>query len=212
MNPSRPLVGASAALPLDHVAASRSYERSSNKRSKSRRFRVPALANGILGLLVLALLFVCLYGPDKLVETVSPGYICNQSASEAIKVVRRDAVGLLSFGDFLATRAINLNVPAPLLLSIFKMDTATTRKVGRVTYCTGIVTIGLSPEFEQQQSRQSSITPRKRPRTKQDTNFWRSRHLQHLGKQGGSCLVRHSRFSIARKFSTMEIGLSKTYQ
>jgi hypothetical protein len=28
------------------------------------------------------------------------------------------------------------------------MDTATTRKVGRVTYCTGIVTIGLSPEFE----------------------------------------------------------------
>ncbi len=48
----------------------------------------------------------------------------------------------------LATRAINLNVPAPLLLSIFKMDTATTRKVGRVTYCTGIVTIGSSPEFE----------------------------------------------------------------
>ena len=40
-----------------------------------------------------------------------------------------------------------MNVPAPLLLSIFKMDTATTRKVGRVTYCTGIVTIGLSPEF-----------------------------------------------------------------
>ncbi len=148
MNPSRPLVGASAALPLDHVAASRGYERSSNKRSKSRRFRVPALANGIFGLLVLALLFVFLYGPDKLVETVSPGYMCNQSASEAIKVVRRDAVGLLSFGDFLATRAINLNVPAPLLLSIFKMDTATTRKVGRVTYCTGIVTIGLSPEFE----------------------------------------------------------------
>jgi len=148
MNPSRPLVGASAALPLDQVAASRSYERSSNKRSKSRRFRVPALANGIFGLLVLALLFVFLYGPDKLVETVSPGYMCNQSASEAIKVVRRDAVGLLSFGDFLATRAINLNVPAPLLLSIFKMDTATTRKVGRVTYCTGIVTIGLSPEFE----------------------------------------------------------------
>jgi hypothetical protein len=109
---------------------------------------VPALANGILGLLVLASLFVFLYGPDKLVETVSPGYMCNQSASEAIKVVRRDAVGLLSFGDFLATRAINLNVPAPLLLSIFKMDTAPTRKVGRVAYCTGIVTIGLSPEFE----------------------------------------------------------------
>jgi hypothetical protein len=148
MNPSRPLVGASAALPLDHVAASRSYERSSNKRSKSRRFRVPALANGIFGLLVVALLFVFLYGPDKLVETVSPGYMCNQSASEAIKVVRRDAVGLLSFGDFLATRAINLNVPAPLLLSIFKMDTATNRKVGRVTYCTGIVTVGSSPEFE----------------------------------------------------------------
>jgi hypothetical protein len=148
MNPSRPLVGASAALPLDHVAASRSYERGSNKRSKSRRFRVPALANGILGLLVLALLFVFLYGLDKLVERVSPGYMCNHSASEAIKVATRDAVGLLSFGDFLATRAINLNVPAPLLLSIFKMDTATTGKVGRVTYCTGIVTIGLSPEFE----------------------------------------------------------------
>ena len=148
MNPSRPLVGASAAFPLDQVAASRSYEPSSNTRSKSRRFRVPALANGILGLLVLALLFVFLYGSDKLVERVSPGYMCNQSASEAIKVVRRDAVGLLNFGDFLATRAINLNVPAPLLLSIFKMDTATTRKVGRVTYCTGIVTIGLSPEFE----------------------------------------------------------------
>jgi hypothetical protein len=109
---------------------------------------LPALANGILGLLVLVLLFVFLYGPDKLVERVSPGYMCNHSASEAIKVVTRDAVGLLSFGDFLATRAINLNVPAPLLLSIFKMDTATTRKVGRVTYCTGIVTIGLSPEFE----------------------------------------------------------------
>jgi hypothetical protein len=148
MNPSRPLVAASAALPLDHVAPSRRYERSSNKRSKSRGFRVPALANSTLGLLVLALLFVFLYGPDKLVETVSPGYVCNQSASEAIKVVRRDAVGLLSFGDFYATTAIHLNVPAPLLLSIFKMDTATTRKVGRVTYCTGIVTMGSSPEFE----------------------------------------------------------------
>jgi hypothetical protein len=148
MSPSRPLVAASAALPLDHVVASRRYERGSNKRSKSRRFRVPALANSILGLLVLPLLFVFLYGTDKLVETVSPGYMCNQSASEAIKVVRRNAVGLLSFGDFLATRAINLNVPAPLLLSIFKLDTATDRKVGRVTYCTGIVTIGSSPEFE----------------------------------------------------------------
>ena len=137
---------ASAALPLDHVAAS--HERSSNKRSKRRRFRVPALANSILGLFVLALLFVFLYGADKLVETVSPGYMCNQSAPEAIKVVRRDAVGLLSFGDWYATRAINLNVPASLLLSIFKMDTATTRKVGRVTYCTGIVTMGSSPEFE----------------------------------------------------------------
>ena len=136
---------ASAALPLDHVAAS--HERSSNKRSKRRRFRVPALANNILGLIVLALLFVFLYGPDKFVET-SPGYVCKQSASEAIKVVRRHAVGLLSFGDFYATKAINSNVPAPLLLSIFKMDTATTRKVGRVTYCTGIVTVGSSPEFE----------------------------------------------------------------
>jgi hypothetical protein len=58
------------------------------------------------------------------VERVSPGYMCNQSASEAIKVVRRDAAGLLSFRDFYATRAINLNVPASLLLSIFKMDTA----------------------------------------------------------------------------------------
>jgi hypothetical protein len=28
------------------------------------------------------------------------------------------------------------------------MDTATNRKVGRVTYCTGIVTMGSSPEFE----------------------------------------------------------------
>ena len=28
------------------------------------------------------------------------------------------------------------------------MDTATTRKVGRVTYCIGIVTIGSSPGFE----------------------------------------------------------------
>ena len=148
MNPSRPLVGASAALPVDHVAASRSSERGSNQRSKPRRFRVPALANAILGLPVLALLFVFLYGADKLVERVSPGYMCHQSASEAIKVVRRDAVGMLSFGDFLATRAINLNVPAPLLLSIFKMDTAPTGKVGRVAYCTGIVTIGLSPEFE----------------------------------------------------------------
>src|SRR5262249_4691912 len=148
MNPSRPLVGASAALPVDHVAASRSSERGSNQRSKPRRFRVPALANVILGLPVLALLFVFLYGADKLVERVSPGYMCHQSASEAIKVVRRDAVGMLSFGDYLATRAINLNVPAPLLLSIFKMDTAPTGKVGRVAYCTGIVTIGLSPEFE----------------------------------------------------------------
>ena len=84
---------ASAALPLDHVAASNEF--SSNKRSKRRRFRVPALANGILGLFVLALLFVCLYGADKLVETVSPGYVCNQSAPEAIKVVRKDAVGSL---------------------------------------------------------------------------------------------------------------------
>jgi hypothetical protein len=109
---------------------------------------VPALANSILGLFVLALLFVFLYGADKLVETVSPGYMCNQSAPEAIKVVRRDAVGLLSFGDWYATRAITSNVPAPLLLSIFKMDTATNRKVGRVTYCTGIVTMGSSPEFE----------------------------------------------------------------
>jgi hypothetical protein len=148
MNPSRPLAAASAALPLNHVAASQRYERSSNKRSKSRRFRVPALANNILGLIVLALLFVFVYGPDKLVETVSPGYMCNQSAPEAIKVVRREAERLLSFGDFYATRAINSNVPAPLLLSIFKMDTATDRKVGRVTYCTGIVTIGSSPEFE----------------------------------------------------------------
>src|SRR5262245_4484605 len=74
--------------------------------------------------------------------------MCNQSAPEAIKVVRRDAVGLLSFGDWYATRAINLNVPASLLLSIFKMDTATNRKVGRVTYCTGIVTVDSSPEFE----------------------------------------------------------------
>jgi hypothetical protein len=139
MSPSRPREAALAAPPLDHAAASK---------PKSRRFRVPALANCILGLLVLPLLFVFLYGPDKLVERVSPGYMCNRSASEAIKVVRRDAVGLLSFGDFLATRAVNLNVPAPLLLSIFKMDTATTRKVGRVTYCTGIVTIGSSPEFE----------------------------------------------------------------
>jgi hypothetical protein len=141
MNPSRPREAASAAAPLDHAAASKC-------RPKSRRFRVPALANSILGLLVLPLLFVFLYGSDKLMETVSPGYMCNQSASEAIKVVRTNAVGLLSFGDFLATRAINLNVPAPLLFSIFKMDTAPTRKVGTVTYCTGIVTIGSSPEFE----------------------------------------------------------------
>src|SRR5262245_44094430 len=63
--------------------------------------------------------------------------MCNQSAHEAIKVVRREAGRLLSFGDFYATSAINSNVPAPLLLSIFKMDTATNRKVGRVTYCTG---------------------------------------------------------------------------
>ena len=144
MNPSRPLVAASAALPLDQVAA----ERGSNKRSITRRFHVLALPNGILGLLVLALLFVFLCGADKLVETVSPGYVCKESASEAIKVVRKHAVGLLSFGDFYATKAINSNVPAPLLLSIFKMDTATTRKVGRVTYCTGIVTMGSSPEFE----------------------------------------------------------------
>src|SRR5262245_44092559 len=68
----------SAALSLDHVAASRRYERASNKRSKSRRSRVPALANSILGLLLLVLLFVFLYGLDKLVETVSPGYMCNQ--------------------------------------------------------------------------------------------------------------------------------------
>jgi predicted nucleic acid-binding Zn ribbon protein len=92
---------ASAALPLDRVAASQRCERSSNKRSKSRRFRVPALANSILGLIVLALLFVFLYGPDKLVETVSPGYMCNQSAPEAIKVVHREAERLLSFGDFM---------------------------------------------------------------------------------------------------------------
>ena len=144
MNPSRPLVAASAALPLDQVAA----ERGSNKRSITRRFHMLALPNGILGLLVLALLFVFLCGADKLVETVSPGYMCNQSAPEAIKVVRRDAVGLLSFGDWYATRAITSNVPAPLLLSIFKMDPTTNRKVGRVTYCTGIVTIGSSPEFE----------------------------------------------------------------
>jgi hypothetical protein len=136
------IMSASAALPLDHVAASRSYERSSNKRSKSRRFRVPALANSILGLLVLPLLFVFLYGPDKLVTTVSPGYMCSQSATEAIKVIRRDAVALLRFGDFYATRAIGSNVPAPLLLSVLKMDTTTDRKVGRVTYCTGIVTMG----------------------------------------------------------------------
>src|SRR5262249_24790514 len=88
----------SAALSLDHVAASRRYERSSNKRSISRLSRVLALANSILGLLLLVLLFVFLYGLDKVVETVSPGYMCNQSAPEAIKVVRRDAVGLLSFG------------------------------------------------------------------------------------------------------------------
>ena len=106
------------------------------------------MGNAILGIIVLALLFVFLYGPDKLVTTVSPGYMCSQSAPEAIKVVRRDAVGLLSFGDFYATRAINLNVPAPLLLSIFKMDTTTDRRVGRVTYCTGIVTMGSSPEFD----------------------------------------------------------------
>jgi hypothetical protein len=141
-------MSASAALPRDHIAASRRYERGSNKRSTSRRFRVPALANSIVGFLVLPLLFVFLYGPDKLVETVLPGYMCNQSASEAIKVVRGDAVKLLSFGDFYAMPAINLNVPAPLLLSILKMDTVSTRKVGRVTYCTGIVTIGSSPEFE----------------------------------------------------------------
>jgi hypothetical protein len=148
MNPSRPVAAASAAPPLDHVAAGRSHENSSNNRSKRRRFRVPALANGILGLFVLASLFVFLYGADKLVEAVSPGYVCNQSAPEAIQVVRKRAAGLLSFGDFFATTAINLNVPPPLLLSIFKMDTATNRRVGRVTYCTGIVTVGSSPEFE----------------------------------------------------------------
>src|SRR5262249_15685948 len=49
MHPAAP----SGALPLDHVAGSRRFERSSNKRSKSRRFRVPALANSILGLIVL---------------------------------------------------------------------------------------------------------------------------------------------------------------
>ena len=97
------------------------------------------LANGILGLLILPLLFVFLYGPDRFVEMVSPGYMCSQSTAEAIKAVRRDAGGTLSFGDFYSTSAINLNVPAPLLLSIFKMDTATNRKVGRVTYCTGIL-------------------------------------------------------------------------
>jgi len=209
MNPSRPLMAASAALPLDQVAA---YERGSNKRSKTRRFHVLALPNGILGLLVLALLFVFLYGPDKFVETVSPGYVCKESASEAIKVVRKHAVGLLSFGDFYATKAINSNVPAPLLLSIFKMDTATTRKVGRVTYCTGIVTMGSSPEFEAAAEQAIIDTPRKRPKMQQDTNFWRTRHLQHIGKQRGSCHVRRSRFSMACKSSTMEIGLSKTYR
>src|SRR6516164_9751122 len=207
MHPS----AASAALPLDHVAASRRYERSSNKRAKSRRFRVPALANNILGLIVLALLFVFLYGPDKLVETVSPGYMCNQSAPEAIKVVRRDAVGLLSFGDWYATRAITSNVPAPLLLSIFKMDPATNRKVGRVTYCTGIVTIGSSPEFEAA-AEQAIIDYAKKEAKDEARFFWRSRHLQHIGKQGGSCHVRHSRLSITCKFLTMEIGLSGTYR
>ncbi|HET7023364.1 MAG TPA: hypothetical protein VFI58_21890 [Xanthobacteraceae bacterium] len=103
------------------------------------------MANGILGLLVLPLLFVFLYGPDKFVEILSPGYMCNQSAPEALKAVRRDAVGILSFGDFYSTSAINLNVPASLLLS---METATNRKVGRLTYCTGIVTVGSGPEFE----------------------------------------------------------------
>jgi hypothetical protein len=138
-------MSASAALPRDDVASSRRSERSSKERSKSRRFRVPALANGILGLLVLPLLFVFLYGPDKFVEILSPGYMCNQSAPEALKAVRRDAVGILSFGDFYSTSAINLNVPASLLLS---METATNRKVGRLTYCTGIVTVGSGPEFE----------------------------------------------------------------
>ena len=151
-------MSASAALPRDDVAANQRYERSSNKRSNSRRFRVPALANGIVGLLVLPLLFVFLYGPDKFVEILSPGYMCNQSAPEALKAVRRDAVGILSFGDFYSTSAINLNVPASLLLS---METATI--------------------------------------------------LQHTGKQEASCPVRYSRLSIACKFLTMEIGLSKTY-
>jgi hypothetical protein len=36
-------------------------------------------------------------------------------------------------------------VPASVLLS---METATNRKVGRVTYCNGIVTVGSGPEFE----------------------------------------------------------------
>jgi hypothetical protein len=139
------IMSPSAALPRDDVAANQRYERSSNKRSNSRRFRVPALANGIVGLLVLPLLFVFLYGPDKFVEVLAPGYMCNQSAPEALKAVRKDAVGILNFGDFYSTSAINLNVPASVLLS---METATNRKVGRVTYCNGIVTVGSGPEFE----------------------------------------------------------------
>jgi hypothetical protein len=118
------------------------------RQASGNRSRTPNLGNAILGLIVLALLFVFLYGPDKLVTTVSPGYMCSQSATEAIKVIRRDAVALLRFGDFYATRAIGSNVPAPLLLSVLKMDTTTDRKVGRVTYCIGIVTMGLNPEFE----------------------------------------------------------------
>jgi hypothetical protein len=134
--------------PSPHSRSTMSQLVGSNRRSKSRRFRVAGLANSILGTIVLALLFVFLYGPDKFVEIVSPGYMCKHSAPEAIKVVRRDAVGILRFGDFYSTQAINLNMPASLLLSIFKMDAASHRKVGRVTYCTGIVTLGSSPEFD----------------------------------------------------------------
>src|SRR5437870_13682941 len=113
--------------------------------------------------------------------------MCSQSASEAIKVVRKDAVGLLSFGDFYATRAINLNVPAPLLLSIFKMDTTTDRRVGRVTYCTGIVTMGSSPEFDVAAEQAIVDYAKKDTKDAARYKFWAEPALAAYRKEKGKC-------------------------
>ena len=72
--------------------------------------------------------------------------------------------------------------------------------------------MGSSPEFEAAAEQAIIDYAKKEAKMQQDTNFWWSRHLQHIGKQGVNCHVRHSKFSKARKFSTMEIGLSKTYR